>query len=132
MKRLVTAILAFIYMGTSVGATMHLHYCMGKLADWSLSAVEVTSCPECGMEKELLKAKGCCSDEQQMIKMAADQKAAQSSFQAINFFDVALPAALVEVPQVHIASITEANPVGNAPPDAAGVPIYIRNRDFRI
>jgi hypothetical protein len=36
MKKFITAILAVLYLGTSSGATIHMHYCMGKLAEWGL------------------------------------------------------------------------------------------------
>src|ERR1041385_6944106 len=101
MKRLVTAILALIYMGTSIGATMHMHYCMGKFAGWSLSITESVSCPKCGMEKVLVKAKGCCSDEQQTIKTSTDQKAAETSFQAIYSIAAAIPSSFVDAPARH-------------------------------
>ena len=132
MKRLVTAILALLYMSTSMGATLHMHYCMGKLAAWNLTFSKSATCQNCSKEKLIVKGKSCCSDEQQTIKGTTDQKAAETSFQAIYSIDAALPAALVEAPQVHIISITEANPVGNAPPQAGSVAIYIRNRVFRI
>lgn len=132
MKRLFTAILAFIYMGTSIGATMHMHYCMGKFAGWSLSISKSGSCPKCGMEKALVKAKGCCSDEQQTIKNTTDQKAAESSFHAIYSMAAAIPSAFVDAPAKHVISITEANPLSNGPPLGSSVAVYIRNRVFRI
>ncbi|MBK8522228.1 MAG: hypothetical protein IPL54_15650 [Chitinophagaceae bacterium] len=35
-EKFITAILAVLYLGTSSGATIHMHYCMGKLAEWGL------------------------------------------------------------------------------------------------
>jgi hypothetical protein len=132
MKRLITAILAFIYMGTSVGATMHLHYCMDKLVGWSLSKVEQKSCAECGMKKALVKTGSCCSDDEQVIKHSIDQKAAETSFQAIHFTAAAIPSGYVDAPADPIVSLTEAHPLTNGPPKAASVAIYLRNRTFLI
>ncbi|MBK6990321.1 MAG: hypothetical protein IPH34_00115 [Chitinophagaceae bacterium] len=36
MKKFITAILAVLYISTSTGAMVHMHYCMGQLADWGL------------------------------------------------------------------------------------------------
>ncbi len=44
MKKVLTTILAFVYLSTSMGATIHLHYCMGKLASWSLIDHESKNC----------------------------------------------------------------------------------------
>ena len=132
MKRFVTAILAFIYMGTSIGATMHMHFCTGKLAGWSLSIVEPASCPGCGMSEKITKAKGCCSDEQKTFKASTDQKVANLSFQAIYSIAAAIPSDFVDAPANRVISITEANPLSKGPPQANSVAIYISNRDFRI
>jgi hypothetical protein len=131
MKRLVTAILAILYMGTSMGATFHLHYCMGKLAAWNITFTKSAACQFCNIEKSTVKSKSCCSDEQRVIKTSGDQKAAENSFQAIYPITDAIPSDAVEAP-VHIVSITEANPFSNGPPQSGGIAIYIRNRVFRI
>ncbi len=52
MKKVLTTILAFVYLSTSMGATIHLHYCMGKLASWGLIDHESKNCTKCGMVKK--------------------------------------------------------------------------------
>ena len=47
MKKFITAILAVLYLGTSSGATIHMHYCMGKLADWGLGHKNSKTCGQC-------------------------------------------------------------------------------------
>ena len=80
MKKLLTTILAFVYLSTSMGATIHLHYCMGKLASWGLIDHESKNCAQCGMIKknsatECMAAKmDCCRDENKQIKTDKDQK----------------------------------------------------------
>jgi len=119
-------------MGTSMGATLHMYYCMGKFSGWRLSIIESAFCPECGMEKALVKTKSCCSDEQRIIKTTTDQKASESSFQAIYSIAAAIPSDFVDAPANHIISLTEATPLTNGPPQASSVAIYIRNGVFRI
>jgi hypothetical protein len=51
MKKLFVAILAILYLSTSTGATLHVHYCMGRLAGWGLGHNNSKTCGKCGMEK---------------------------------------------------------------------------------
>jgi hypothetical protein len=131
MKRLIIAILAFLYMGTSMGATLHMHYCMGKLAGWGLVFSSSDRCPGCGMKKSLQKGKTCCGDEQKIIKNNSDQETSEPFFQAI-YLLAAISANLIEAPAVHFVCVTEANPVYNTPPQSGSVAIYIRSCVFRI
>jgi hypothetical protein len=74
MKKLLSAMLALLYLGTSVGATVELHYCMGRLVEWSLWHKDNSICSNCGMEKKHELTKGCCKDEYKQIKIDKDQK----------------------------------------------------------
>jgi hypothetical protein len=51
MKKLIVAILSLLYICTSTGATVHMHYCMGKLADWDFGHNTSKTCSGCGMKK---------------------------------------------------------------------------------
>ena len=64
-------------MSASLGATLHLHYCMGKLADWRFSHSRSEKCSKCGMAKTKEKDNGCCKDEQKFFKNDTDQKATE-------------------------------------------------------
>lgn len=55
MKKVLAFILLFVYLGTSTGATVRLHYCMGELAGWGLKDVPSETCGSCGMEKKMPK-----------------------------------------------------------------------------
>ena len=81
MKKLLIAIVALLYIGSSTGATVHLHYCMGKLADWGIGHDKSENCSQCGMEKTDKKDNGCCKDEHKFIKNITDQKIAESGLQ---------------------------------------------------
>ena len=132
MKKFITAILAVLYLGTSSGATIHMHYCMGKLADWGLGDKQSKTCGKCGREKKDKKDNGCCKDEHKFVKNNTDQKIAESSFQFNIMQGVALVPDYVEIPQSFIASVTEENPNSNSPPRTQAVSVYIRNCVFRI
>ena len=80
MKKILTTILAFVYLSGSMGATIHLHYCMGKLASWGLIDHESTRCARCGMVKKnpssqrITSQTDCCRDEHKRIQTDKEQK----------------------------------------------------------
>lgn len=132
MKRFAAAILAVLYISTSAGATVHMHYCMGKLAEWSLRQKESKTCGNCGMKTNEAKEKGCCKDEHKFLKTDTDQKATDAGLQLLQLVATDLPTAFIESPAFKFTSISEDNPLSNAPPRSNGVAVYIRNRTFLI
>lgn len=132
MKKFLTVILALVYMSTSTGANIHMHYCMGKLADWGLGHNKSKTCGECGMEKSDEKDNGCCKDVHKFIKNDTDQKNAEAGFQMMQLVSIALPTSSFEISDNNIPSVTQENPISHAPPRSSGVAVYILNRTFLI
>ena len=132
MKKFITAIFAILYIGTSTGATLNLHYCMGKLADWDLGLNKSKTCGKCGMEKSNEKDNGCCKDEHKFIKNGTDQKTAEAGLQIMQLFATALPVSFGEIHSIDFPSVTEVNQISHAPPRSGGVAVYIRNCVFLI
>lgn len=132
MKKLITAILAVIYLGTSTGATLRFHYCMGELVSWGLGNKDAAHCPGCGMTKKETDSKGCCKDEHKFFKNDNDQKTTDASPQLFQLPVTDLPVALIENPSFNFTFISEDYPVSNAPPQSHGVAVYILNRTFLI
>lgn len=67
MIRLVAIFLISLYSLTSVGATIHQHYCMGKFAGASLFKKKNGKCARCGMRVK--KSSGCCKDQKKFISL---------------------------------------------------------------
>ncbi len=132
MKKFITAILAVLYLGTSTGATIHMHYCMGKLADWGLGHNNSKTCGKCGMEKADKKDNGCCKDEHKFLKDDSAQKVNESNLQLMQLMATALPSSYIQLPELALPLLTEESPNSNAPPRTQAVPVYIRNCVFRI
>ena len=132
MKKIIVAILAFLYMSTTAGATIHIHFCMGKLADWGLGHNSSKKCSKCGMEEKDAKYKGCCKDEIKFLKNSTDQKTTESAFQLIQLFAVIFPSAIVELHSNDFPFLTEVKPISNAPPRSSDMAVYIRNCVFLI
>ena len=132
MKKLVVAILSFLYISTSSGATLQMHYCMDKLVDWSIGHNDgKNTCNNCGMEKDGKGKNDCCKDEQKQLKIEKDQKAA-TAFQFTLSLVTALPVSYPVYNLSGIASVTEEFPLSNAPPRSPQQAVYIRNCTFRI
>jgi len=128
VKKIIVSILAVFYLASSVGATVHLHYCMDKFIDWSLLNSVVDKCGKCGMEKD----GGCCKDENKFVKNNIDQKLAEYSIQLLQMPAVAAPAAFIYPSEYHFTSIVQENHLSHAPPRNNGVGIYILNNVFRL
>ena len=127
MKKLLVSILAVFYLASSVGATVHLHYCMDKFINWSLLKGG-DKCNKCGMEKD----GGCCKDENRFVKNNTDQKVAESAVQLTLITAIATPVGLIYPSEDYSSSLIQEYPIGNPPSRSNGVGIYILNSVFRI
>jgi len=132
MKKFIVAILAILYISTSTGATLHLHYCMGKLVEWGFLHNKEEKCSKCGMKKSGKSDKGCCRDEHKQIKLEKDQKTPESAFQMIQGAPVTVPASFIEMPSPYFPLLTAVNPISHSPPRSCGIAVYIRNCVFLI
>lgn len=132
MKRFSAFILLLIYSVTSIGATVQLHYCMGKISGWSVAWTESKSkeCHKCGMEKEN-SDKGCCHDENKLIKIQDDQKANYVSLEILKL-PVATPIVVDHSITYLLPQKSELLPKSNAPPLTGDIDLCIRNSVFRI
>ena len=138
MKRAIAAILAVFYLSTSLGATVHLHYCMGKLMSWTLMDNGDKNCTYCGMAKAvgsdhcIMVKRGCCQDEIKKLQIDKDQRVTESSFHFLNpSFDAVL-AGFQVLPGMRPFSAIVNYPIAHGPPDPAKVPVFLRHCDFRI
>jgi hypothetical protein len=142
MKKLLVCILAVLYIGSSTGATVHMHYCMGKLVEMGLwHGKKAKACSKCTAKesnkcaaKENGKSckKKCCKDVHKLVKLDKDHKTAESAIQLLALTAVATPVYFYELPQIQIASLTQQYPLTNAPPRSCKVQSYILHCTFRI
>ena len=130
MKKLFVAILAVLYISASAGATLHIHYCMGVLANWRLHSTESKKCSKCGMEEK--KDNGCCKHEQKFFKNDTDQKTTASVFQLLPLISIALPGSFMVMGFNNFPSKNPVNLISHPPPRNKGTAVYIRNCVFLI
>jgi len=130
VKKLVAIFFLFIYGITTVGATIHMHYCMNNLIGWNLSHSKEVKCSNCGMEKN--KANSCCKDKHKEIKTDKEHQQAQV---AVEYHPLTIVATQVPFLEYQVANnrveVTVHNNV-HAPPLIQQVPICILHCIFRI
>jgi hypothetical protein len=130
MKRFTIAILALFYLSAASGATVHLHYCMGKLVNLELWQSEKKECSNCGMEKNNT-GDDCCKDEHHQLKIKADQKTAPQLIEPFSS-KAGLPVQLFQG-AAPLVSVTLARlPFSHAPPEHSVTDLYLRHCIFRI
>jgi hypothetical protein len=138
MKKVLATILALVYLSSSMGATIHLHYCMGKLASWGLINQEGKNCTRCGMVKKasgspsMASKMDCCRDEHKQIKTDKDQKLFPSEFFKYNNTSQVIALNEPAVQSIKALSISIEYPNTNAPPLFDKLPRFILYRNFRI
>lgn len=132
MKKFFVTILAVLYLATTTGATVQMHYCMDKLVELNLWNSEKDQCGNCGMETNQQTDNGCCKDEHKQVKLENDHYKSGVVFQAMQVSAVALPVYFNQIPPVTFSSVTEENPRSHAPPRSCALAIYKRNCVFRI
>lgn len=131
MKKFLLGILTILYFGISTGATVHVHYCMGRVAGIGLVGKDKDHCHKCGMTMMNGK-KGCCHDEQKSIKIGNDQNSTESAYQMIQLSSVVIEKNYSELPGALITSLKEENSNHQALTRSPQVAVYIRNCVFRI
>jgi hypothetical protein len=134
MKRFLVSILAVLYLATASGATVHLHYCMGKFVNASFVGEhgEDHECSKCGMTTK--QKKGCCKDEHKVIKTDPSQQTVKVSFHLSDGFYF-IPASCFHSCNQAVSDTrnNETLIACHAPPSQwRSCPIYIQVRNFRI
>lgn len=126
MKKFIVAILAFIYLGTSSGIAMNIHFCMGKF-----SSVDVfhhgKTCGKCGMKS----SGGCCKDEFKVIKLSDSHKLFANDFKIFSPVLI-LPVSKNIIYDNFFSTQVIATPNNNSPPTANNISLNILFSVFRI
>jgi len=129
VKKIVVILLLLIYGSATMGATIHMHYCMNEFVGWSLwHGKKDKECGKCGMKE---KKGGCCKDEHKQVKLKTEhQKSATAQY--IQFLDV--PALVTPLTDFSFKGTPIALdfPVSNAPPKIPRERLYILHCVFLI
>jgi hypothetical protein len=129
MKKILIAILLVTYTFAASGASVDLHYCMGKFIGWDFDYASKNGCSECGMQTK--PDKGCCDNKQIQVKVDKDQ---QVVYKSISFgsvhFAIVLHSTIAD--DVLVNANTILHPSIHAPPLISNTAIYLLNCNFRI
>lgn len=132
MKRFLVTILSILYMASALSLTVHVHYCMGRLASVSFNHSDEDRCGKCGMKKTE-RSKNCCKDDYKTFK-ANDHQQAKASFDFSHkqIAGAILPSYFLSS-EFAISQYRDRKIIAYAPPLVRRTcPIYILVRDFRI
>ena len=84
MKKLIAIFFLLIYSFTTVGTTIHSHYCMGQYVGSSICHTEDSKCAKCGMKTA--KSKGCCTDQEKYIQLKREHHQSIAPIEIQHFF----------------------------------------------
>jgi len=138
MKKVLASIFAILYLSTSMGASLHFHYCMGKLVSWGLVNRESATCSYCGMLKNTTPAKSqvgknnCCKDDHKEIRTTGDQKSAQNENQIQKDSPADAVVYSLSFQPEYFSSVSLFQKLIHAPPLSGRQPYYLLNCNFRI
>jgi hypothetical protein len=132
MKRILVIILSILYIASATGATVHIHYCMGKLISAGfINEEDDDNCKRCGMKKATQK-KDCCKEEHKTLKMR-DHQLAKAPFDfTYQFFISAHPTCFYYVETVYPTKINTLPHIHSRSTCWRKCPIYIQVQGFRI
>ena len=128
MKKIFAILLMLVYGLSSTGATVHLHYCCGKLDDISFSQKAKKSCTT---TKAAVCKKNCCDNKHIELKLKADQEPAAKWVQSFKLLQAPAIPAVSDV--TFINRQQPVNEYATGPPLLLStVPIFIQYGVFRI
>ena len=130
MKKVFAILLAIIYMVSVSGASLHFHYCMGKMQNWSIGYDNSKEdCPVCGMTQK----KGCCEDQHHSVQTDKQYSASTVSISISKITIEPLHHAEQFISLIESSNSTTHSYLANAPPGRVfTVPLFIQNCNYRI
>jgi hypothetical protein len=125
VKKVLVTILAVIYLATTTGATLHMHYCMGKV--FSVDFVKKDGCSKCGMKT----SEDCCKDELKVLKVNDNHQQSTSEIHFAPSFAIVNKQYNLTEPVFSDAALV-ASTHNNSPPTSSGTSLCILHCVFRL
>lgn len=127
MKKYIVILLMLVYALPSTGASLHLHFCCGKLDDVSFSIKHKAGCTEQASEDV-----ACCNNIALDLKIDADQEPLAKLLPQLNLVPALPPVTHHLQAALPALKAYTANKSNGPPLAAAQPPVYIKNCVFRI
>jgi hypothetical protein len=129
VKKVVVILLMLIYGSATMGATVHLHYCMNELVGWSLWHSENEECGRCGMKEDKTS---CCKDEHKHFKLKVDHQKAAAAVFITNIVAPAVITPTTDFDFQPFLQVTESYSPCHAPPDIGDTKLHVLHCVFLI
>ena len=129
IKRIAVLSLLLVYICTTVGFALNLHFCGTKISNIGINQSSQKPC--CSKETET-KPDKCCKDKQVKIKILDQQQTIQTAkIPAVSNLDLfIIPEGLSTITSNPFLSVSRLNYRG--PPVRSNIPLTIQNCIFRI
>jgi hypothetical protein len=126
VKKAVIAILALLYIITTSGVVVNVHYCMGAVSSVTYGHEAPESCGKCGMKEK----DGCCHSELKVVKL---DDVHQQAAKALAIAQIAeLPVVYFESAVAAYNSRKDFVNSYHSPPDNRINSVYLHTNVFRI
>ena len=130
MRKAGLIILTFIYLALTAGVSVQRHYCMNRMSSVRFTVHTEERCTVCGMEKSE-RSSDCCRDEVSVFKITDDQQPPFSGeLISPDFVYIHSVTPVMDAPEYR--TLQSSVSYAHGPPGESPVPIFIRNRVFRI
>ena len=126
MKKIVTCILAVLYLGLTTGLAVNIHYCMGKITAVAFQSYDNTPCA-CGDESDM----PCCMHDYHLVKVS-DEHQSIAGQESIKAPECVISPVLHPVTIVTLSEKLPGIPEHNPPPDYTPQDLCIQHCIFRI
>lgn len=130
MKRFFAAILTILYLSSTFGATIDLHYCMGEFVSFSLSGEQTGKCGRCGMETHGQDT-GCCKNVRIAIESNDQHLPGQLSYDLPTFCSHLIHSFFFYNPTI-IPSFFRSGIEIDHPPPFQDIPVFIKIHSYLI
>ena len=128
MRKLLSALLIFLYILPAVGFSMDIHWCGKKLKLVAFDSPHEKKCP---CKKEM--PSGCCKDAHVSVKLADNQKIpTQLTISNKSFIKIFKAFISFSVPTLKSHALAFDFTRYHAPPYKSKLPVYLANSIFRI
>lgn len=127
VKKATVAILALLYIITTSGVVVNVHYCMGAVSSVTYSHNEDERCGKCGMKAKT----GCCHSELKVVKLDDVHQQTVKAKEATDFV-AALPLVYFQAADANYSSRRDFNISYHSPPDPRVNEVYLHTSTLRI
>ena len=128
MKKLLIILVMLVYGLSSMGMSINLHFCCGKLDDISFSLPKDKSCAK---DQNSISKKRCCDDKHLEFKLKADQEPSAKWVQT--YKQLTAPSITTVSNNFWQPQHQPVNELATGPPlTTSPLPLFIKNRVFRI